>query len=525
MIRHYDNYTEYTCFMYETPYRLKGADSVVVRSSKDSIQTNVLDTVVEYTCYIVKDGRKEDLEETLLPFFLCPEDKNELVIFLTKKVQLQPVETLNSDFPQLFMPDSSTLWSAKQHLLQLHNEARDAYGDGSNLDYNMVVDNITQGYAEYIALNGDYQHTTVNKIDLNMRFEDGGYPVGVSVGTVGENLAIVPFTGDLNHDVEELFLLWKTSEGHWLNILDTGWDTVGIGIAVDIVNNNVFGVVNFSQSLTNEFHKNNPQEYFFVNFIGYEPAFQLSYSVSDINENHNLDLQFTKNVDLVFSYEAPAIPALSFLGFYANYQNTLIHQKNKHVGFLSGIIREKKEDSLQIAGKKYTHVVVNWDSFSGFCVGGYFFCAFSLDNYKGDYPPDCTLSSFLPIAVYCGKFLETSGLTGGRILSKTIDFDGFYRYNIAYKNIVLNNVLASDYTEYMVGDYVVLSKTSQKFESSDGFNFISQGRENSPKGLFGYIVNSNFTNSFNRSFTDTENNSIDTRRDDYKILPFKGLPL
>lgn len=521
MITRREKYIKYTAFMYETPYTLPAIDYAKINGNVYSKKKEVNDeeNTITYTFCLAQSGRDETEPQHKVVVSLCPSDKNELFLYLTSPKFILPIEQTDARLPHLWFPEHNDFWQAKKYLLQLHNEARDNYGDGSDLIYDMVVDRAAQSHAEYMALNDDYQHTTKKGVTLNMRLEQAGYKPDVSFIFAGENIAVVPYTGNLNHDVAVLFMGWKESQDHWENLLNSQWAYVGFGIAIDITINVVYGVANFIYGGTRERIETQEQLNYFNNFLGYDVNYELDYRSDEIDSNHTLaDVTIKDTYKLEFNYKTPELPSLGFLGFYKNYQNALVHPIHSYTAYEKNDIGESKRDALQLAYKDYTYTVLDWDSFSSYAPGGYFFCAFSLDNYKGDYPAMSFLYT-LDLIVYIGSFLELFGLTGGRIIDKKIDAYYNYVYDIANCNQVLENVKSSDNIEYNVGDYVILSKTSKSFEANDGFSFVGQGRDNSPDRFRG----SNFYTAFANkpvSYLDSDKvNSIDSNRDDYYIIP------
>jgi len=508
--------------MYVTPYRLPAIQNALINGDaySNKKEINEEDGYVKYTFCLAQDGRQEDKPQHKVTAHLCPEDKLELEIFLTTSYFKVPLENTSAEIPQLYVPNSTELWQAKQYLLELHNQARDNYGDGSNLMYDMVVNNIAQSYAEYIALNDDMGHVTTSQETLEMRFKKHGYIQGLSYTSCGENVALATYTGDLKKDVAYLFQLWKTSQSHWDNLLDINWEYVGFGIAIDINLNIIYGVVNFMYGGTRERVGVGSEPESYLDYIGREAKYKLNIRSQEINSNHTLDnVPSDKNINLIFEWEAPEIPALTYLILGNWYQSTtnLMNKVKDYIGYGQGIIGKNKKDALRIAGKKYTFTVVDWDTFQWHAPGGLYLIGFNLDTYAGQYPYQYLT---LPLCMYGAEYLELFGLTGGRIVDKRLDIGGQYYYNVRYKCDILYNVKAIDNLEWDVDDYVLLSKTSKDFSSNnENFDFIGRGRDNSPAGFRGYVHYPLFANQPYRTLDSKEVNSIDEDRDEYYIIP------
>lgn len=115
--------------------------------------------------------------------------------------------------------DSAPHASAEAAVLDLVNRHRADAGCGS-LSRDSKLDTAARLHAEDMAANDYFSHTSLDGRSPTERAAEQGYQ-----GGVGENIAYG------YRDAEAVMEGWMNSEGHRANILNCGYDVIGIGVA------------------------------------------------------------------------------------------------------------------------------------------------------------------------------------------------------------------------------------------------------------------------------------------------------
>lgn len=109
--------------------------------------------------------------------------------------------------------------TTEEHLVAEVNRERSAAGCGP-LEGDATLDDAADLHAEDMAANDYFSHTSLDGRSPTDRAAEQGYD-----GGVGENIAAgYP-------DVASVMEGWMNSEGHRANILNCGYDVIGIGLA------------------------------------------------------------------------------------------------------------------------------------------------------------------------------------------------------------------------------------------------------------------------------------------------------
>ncbi|WP_051704229.1 CAP domain-containing protein [Glycomyces sp. NRRL B-16210] len=115
--------------------------------------------------------------------------------------------------------DSAPYASAEAAVLDIVNRNRSDAGCGA-LSRDGKLDTAARLHAEDMAVNDYFSHTSLDGRSPTERASQQGYQ-----GGVGENIAYG------YRDAEAVMEGWMNSEGHRANILNCGYDVIGIGVA------------------------------------------------------------------------------------------------------------------------------------------------------------------------------------------------------------------------------------------------------------------------------------------------------
>lgn len=514
MIRKSDKSTTYTAFMYETPYKLPAIEGYRVNGDLYSkkVEKDEENNQIIYTFCLVNGDRNESEPQHVVSTKMCKFGENELDLFLTKPVLYYTPYT-----------DDSWEKSNEKLMLDLHNQARLDYANITEpMLYDFELENIAQQHAEYMALTGDFAHTTEDGVTVLDRYINNGLIPGTDFIYNGENILYIEplFDGfyDTDNMVREMFRMWKESPPHWENILKPEFDRIGFGYSMGIININgqshnvIYGVVNFAGGgETYVQNKYNILHNVLTESIGHDSIFELKYE-SDTNINHDIEGVLDETANLTFIYKAPLLCAISHLTLHKNAKTVMSDSIYWHNTAL-GVIGENKKDALQIAGKEYMYTVRDWKHFSLHAPGMFYFGTFSVDNYAGEYPSSTFLQNNDRV-IYIGNFLKLFGLTGGRVIDIADDNDGKTIYIVNVENVTYH-VYASGNETYNIDDYVIITKSNDDVSANSGYNLIGDGRGNSPDNIFGFDVG--LSNKIVKT--------IDPQKDIYYILPVSSLDL
>lgn len=513
MIRKSDKSTTYTAFMYETPYKLPAIEGYRVNGDLYSkkVEKDEENNQIIYTFCLVNGDRNESEPQHVVSTKMCKFGENELDLFLTKPVLYYTPYT-----------DDSWEKSNEKLMLDLHNQARLDYANITEpMLYDFELENIAQQHAEYMALTGDFAHTTEDGVTVLDRYINNGLIPGEDFYFFGENILYTTPDYDgfygTNNMIKEMFRMWKESPPHWENILKPEFDRIGFGYSMGIININgqshnvIYGVVNFAGGGTYNSKKYGVLYDVLKENIGHNSIFELRYE-ANIDTNYNLNLLLAETVNLTFVYKAPLLCAINHLTLHKSTQavsSSSIYWHNTELG----IIGETKKDALQIAGNEYRYTIKEWGDFAIHAPGMFYFCTFSIDKYIGEYPYS-TFFQNQDKVIYIGNFLKLFGLTGGRIKNISIDTEGKHIYSIDIEDKIYY-VYASGSETYNINDYVIVTKTNNKVDAGYRYSLIGNGRDNSPNNIIGFTTNLNHKNV----------KTINEQEDNYYILPISPLDL
>jgi uncharacterized protein YkwD len=104
-------------------------------------------------------------------------------------------------------------------MLARHNSTRSGLGLGA-LSQNALLNQIAQTHAEYMASTGNFSHLDGAGHNVDWR----ATAIGYNWVQIGENIGYDTSPADL-------YTAWLGSPGHYANIVDSGFQEIGIGVA------------------------------------------------------------------------------------------------------------------------------------------------------------------------------------------------------------------------------------------------------------------------------------------------------
>jgi uncharacterized protein YkwD len=504
MIQENQDFVVYTCWMYNTPYKLLAIKNVEISGSTVGIEEEEFEDEIIYKVPFANANSDETSQSNSVVVYCCPDDIYEIEVAVTNIVKATLTD--NQAFTQA--------------LLKEINLARRAYAGITtplNLDLSMSI--VANMWAYESAVNKIFSHFDNEGNGPKERAEAYGLIMGESFTALGENVGYINRNIESNNDAKLLVKGWYDSVGHRINMLNPQWDRVGIGLAYSETNELFVAVTVYcyggTGSVVDGFNTEG------MNIYGSSTtryAEELSYEVTTDNQYSLEGLNFRDSIDIKFQTKIPDICAIMDFDLMQNHGDVLLNT----ISFLNaghlGVIPASKNDVAQLAGKTFNHNIYGVLSMSSHAPGTYYFTQSMIDNYSGEYPPNPLLDGSHVIT--SAVFLETFGLSGGRIINVSQDVNGRDVYTVSAGGRDIN-VYAVGNFKYSNGDYVIVGKTNNDLSAALGFILIGDGKDNSPhpasaKDKNVYLV----TNATNRRVI-----SPNDVNNDLFILPVNPLDL
>ena len=126
-----------------------------------------------------------------------------------------------------------------EHHIHLYTNEQRTYGGLHPLERVSTIDGIARGHSEDMMSRDYFDHDTPEGLDPTARGKAAGYECRKDYGSyytygLGENIHHVVGRGGTAKDVAQYIVSeWMQSPGHRANIMDSAYDKIGVGVAVE----------------------------------------------------------------------------------------------------------------------------------------------------------------------------------------------------------------------------------------------------------------------------------------------------